>query len=53
MPEDRRFQYPVIAVSADAMPETTHEVLALGAMAYVTKQSSQETEVNDAETFGN
>jgi len=28
---------PVIAVSADAMPETTHEVLALGAMAYVTK----------------
>ena len=28
---------PVIAVSADAMPETAHEVLALGAMAYVTK----------------
>jgi signal transduction histidine kinase len=28
---------PVIAVSADAMPETTHEVLALGAMGYVTK----------------
>ncbi|MGP1678882.1 MAG: response regulator [Burkholderiales bacterium] len=28
---------PVIAVSADAMPETSHEVLALGAMAYITK----------------
>jgi CheY-like chemotaxis protein len=28
---------PVIAVSADAMPETTHEVMALGAMGYVTK----------------
>ena len=28
---------PVIAVSADAMPETTHEVLALGAIGYVTK----------------
>ena len=28
---------PVIAVTADAMPETTHEALALGAMGYVTK----------------
>ena len=28
---------PVIAISADAMPETVHEVLALGAMAYITK----------------
>ena len=31
------FKVPVIAVSADAMPETTNEVMALGAMAYVTK----------------
>jgi len=31
------FKVPVIAVSADAMPESTNEVMALGAMAYVTK----------------
>jgi len=28
---------PVIAVSADAMAETSNEVIALGAMGYVTK----------------
>jgi len=28
---------PVIAISADAMPETIGEVIALGAMGYVTK----------------
>jgi CheY-like chemotaxis protein len=31
------FKVPVIAVSADAMPGTANEIMALGAMDYVTK----------------
>ena len=45
---------PVIAVSADAMPETSHEVLALGAMAYITKPiESKKLKATMLKAFGN